>query len=392
MRKKYYWANLASYGFLVISAVAFTYVVGYINGVKTSRQTRDFPVLHEAYALLEQYHLNGLPGGSTLDYGALRGVLATLNDPYSVFLEPPSQELETQTLQGEFGGIGVNIRRNDSGEVVLSPFPDYPAIQAGIVDGDVLVAVDDKPITVELTLDQVSALVRGLVDTPVRITFRRGATALHTATQTVTLTRVKVEIPSVTGRILDQDTTLGLVAISRFSDKTPTETQVMIDQLQAQGAQGIVLDLRGNGGGLLDSGLDTARLFLDSGVIMYEVQQGQAEKIYSTSTPGAEAAVPLVLIVNQGTASAAEILAGALRDRGRAPLIGQTTYGKGSVQLIFELSDHSSIHITNARWFTPNRTELDGIGLKPDFEIEPGVAGADPELDRAIKYLQTATP
>lgn len=389
MHKKYYWANLASYGFLVISAVAFTYAVGYLNGVKTSRQTRDFPVLHEAYALLQQYHLNGLPGGSTLDYGALRGVLATLKDPYSVFLEPPSQELETQTLQGEFGGIGVNIRRNDSGDVALSPFPDYPAIQAGIVDGDVLVAVDDKPITIELTLEQVSALVRGLVDTPVRITFRRGTAAA----QSVTLTRVKVEIPSVTGRILDQDPTLGLVALSRFSDKTPTETQALIDQLQAQGAQGIVLDLRGNGGGLLDSGIDTASLFLDSGVIMYEVQQGQAEKIYATSTQGTEAAVPLVLIVNRGTASAAEILAGALRDRGRAPLIGQTTYGKGSVQLIFKLSDQSSIHITNARWFTPNRTELDGVGLKPDFEIEPGGAGGgDPELDRAIEYLQTVTP
>jgi carboxyl-terminal processing protease len=125
---------------------------------------------------------------------------------------------------------------------------------------------------------------------------------------------------------------------------------------------------------------------------MYEQQQGQAEKTYSTSQPGAEASLSLAIIVNHGTASASEIVAGALRDRGRAPLIGQTTFGKGSVQLIFELSDHSSIHITNARWFTPQRTELDGLGLKPDFEIEPGVNGADPELDKAIEYLHSLQP
>jgi carboxyl-terminal processing protease len=308
--------------------------------------------------------------------------------PYTVFLEPPSQELETQTLQGEFGGIGVNIRRVEAGEVILSPFPDYPAIQAGIQEGDILEAVDSQPITIEMTLDEISALVRGLVGTQVQITFRRGTEAA----QTVTLTRVKVEIPSVTGHLLDQDRTLGLIAISRFSEKTPAETQAMIDQLQKQGAQGFVLDLRGNGGGLLTSGIDTASLFLDSGVIMYEQQQGQAEKTYSTSQPGAEASLSLAIIVNHGTASASEIVAGALRDRGRAPLIGQTTFGKGSVQLIFELSDHSSIHITNARWFTPQRTELDGLGLKPDFEIEPGVNGADPELDKAIEYLHSLQP
>jgi len=337
---------------------------------------------------LAQYHLHGLPDSKTLDYGAVRGVLASLNDPYSVFLEPPSRELETQSLQGEFGGIGVSLRRTDNNEVALSPFPDFPASQAGIMEGDILTAVDNQPITTEMKLDEVSALVRGLIDSQVRITFRRGATA----TQSVTLTRVKVEIPSVTGRLLDQPPTLGLVAISRFSDKTPTETQVMIEQLKTQGALGIILDLRGNGGGLLDSGVETASLFLDGGVIMYEQQQGQAEKIFSVSTVGAEAGLPLAIIVNHGTASAAEIVAGALRDRGRAPLIGQTTFGKGSVQLVFELSDHSSIHITNARWFTPNRTELDSIGLKPDFEIEPGVDGADPELDRAIEYLHTLKP
>jgi carboxyl-terminal processing protease len=228
--------------------------------------------------------------------------------------------------------------------------------------------------------------MRGLVDTQVKVTFHHPD---EQQPREVTLTRVKVEIPSVTGRILEEDSSIGLVAISRFSEKTPNETEAMIASLKSKGAKSIVLDLRDNGGGLLDSGIGTANLFLADGVIMYEDRQGEAEKTYSVTTAGAEANLLLAVIVNHGTASAAEILSGALRDRGRAPLIGQTTYGKGSVQLIFELSDHSSVHITNARWYTPNRAQLDGQGLKPDFEIEPGTNGTDPELAKAIEYLQS---
>jgi carboxyl-terminal processing protease len=385
MRKKLYWANIASYAFLVISAVVFTYVVGYVNGIKNGRESVPYPILTQVRGLLEQFHLGGLPAEQDLDYGAVRGLLSALKDPYTVFLEPPSQELETQNLQGEFGGIGVGLRRNDNGEVALSPFPDYPAIQAGVIEGDILIAIDNNVIVPDTTLDQISAWARGLVGTTVKITFRHPGQE----SKEVTLTRVKVEIPSVTGRLLDEDQTIGLVALSRFSEKTPAETQSTIASLMAKGAKSIVLDLRGNGGGLLDSGIGTASLFLQDGVIMYEDRQGEPEKTYSVSAAGADANLPLAVIVNHGTASAAEILAGALRDRGRAPLIGQTTYGKGSVQLIFQLADNSSVHITNARWYTPKRAPLDGVGLKPDYEIEPGVNGNDPELAKAVEYLQS---
>lgn len=385
MRKKLYWANIGSYAFLVLSAMVLTYVVGYVNGIRTSRESIPYPILTQVRGLLEQFHLGGLPDEQKLDYGAVRGMLSSLDDPYTVFLEPPSQELESQSLQGEYGGIGVSLRRNEQNAVVLSPFPDYPASQAGIVEGDVLLAIDNNVLTPETTLDQVSAWARGLVGTEVKVKFQHGSNEPIE----ITLVRVRVDIPSVTGRILEEDPTIGLVALSRFSEKTPSEARAMIADLQAKGAKSIVMDLRGNGGGLLDSGIGTAALFLQDGVIMYEDQQSAAEKTYSATAPGPFANLPLAILVNHGTASAAEILSGALRDRGRAPLIGQTTYGKGSVQLIFELSDNSSIHITNARWYTPKRAQLDGVGLKPDFEIEPGVNGADPELARAIEYLQT---
>ncbi len=385
MRPKLYWANVSAYVFLSVSALVFTYVVGYANGVSTARQSVDYPILYEARALLKQYYLGELPPDSNLDYGAVRGLLTAIGDPYTVFLEPPSQELEAQSLQGEFGGIGVSLRRNETGEMVVSPFPDYPAAQAGIQEGDVLVAVDGWAITPEMTTDEVSALVRGSVGTAVKVTVRHGADA----PREVELVRVKVEIPSVTSRVLEQDVLIGLVAISRFSEKTPEETQQVIDDLQSRGIVQVILDLRGNGGGLLDSAINTASLFFEGGVIMYEDQHGEAERVVEATGVGLEAGLPLAVLVNHGTASAAEILAGALRDRGRAPLIGQPTYGKGSVQLIFELSDHSSIHITNARWFTPGRAQIDGVGLKPDIEMAPGADGADPELDRAILYLQS---
>lgn len=383
MRTRLSWPNLLSFAVLSGAVAGFAYVAGFAGGLRSAHEADQYPLLSQVRDLLEQYHLGGLPSNTILEYGAIRGALNTLKDPYSIFLEPPSQELETQSLQGEFGGVGVNIRRDAAGRVVMSPFPDYPAIQAGIQDNDQLISVDDHTIQADTTIDSISAWVRGPIDSKVRIGFSRSGGPVQIAN----LTRVKVEIPSVTGRILDQDTTIGLLAISRFSDKTASEVQAEIRKLSTLGARRLVLDLRDNGGGLLDSGINTASLFLNGGVVMYEDQQGQPEKTYAASAAGEFKDLPLAIIVNHGTASAAEIVAGALRDRGRAPLIGQATFGKGSVQLIFELADHSSVHITTARWFTPNRAKIDGVGLKPDYLVDPGTNGTDPEVEEAIRFL-----
>jgi len=342
-----------------------------------------YPIFGEVRQIMSRNFLGTLPDDKTLEYGLVHGWLSAVDDRYTIFLEPSAQELETQSLQGEFGGIGVNIRRNETGVIVLSPFPDMPAAFAGVIEGDILIAVDGNQITPETMTDEISAWVRGPVDTEVKITIQRGGQTIE-----FVMKRQVIEIPSVIGRILEPDPTIGVVAVSRFSEKTPDEVQRTIDDLQAKSVTRIVLDLRGNGGGLLDSAVKTANLFLDGGVVMYENRRDQAEKTYNAPGKGAEADLPLVIIVNSGTASAAEILAGALRDRGRGPLIGQTTFGKGSVQLIFTLSDGSSIHVTNAQWFTPSHTGIDGVGLKPDIAMEPGAGGRDPELDRAVAYLQ----
>ncbi len=365
--------------------VSAAFVAGYFTRAVNGGQAAVYPLLTEVRSILNANYLGDLPPDSILQYGAVRGMVSAVGDPYTNFLEPAAQELESQSLHGSFGGIGVNLRRNDSGAVVLSPYPGLPAARAGVQEGDLLTSVDATAITLDMTLDELSALVRGPEGTDVTITVARGGGALRN----FTMTREIIEIPSVTARVLDQDPAIGLVAIGRFSEQTPAEAQRAIDALQAKGVRGIVLDLRGNGGGLLNAAIETAGVFLDGGAILIEAKRGEPEYTFTAGAKGAEADLPLVVLVNHGTASAAEILAGALRDRGRGPLIGQTTFGKGSVQLIFALSDGSSLHVTNARWYTPDHGGLDGVGLKPDIELQPATDGGDPELERAIQYLQS---
>jgi carboxyl-terminal processing protease len=186
---------------------------------------------------------------------------------------------------------------------------------------------------------------------------------------------------------------VGLIAVTRFSGRTASEVGQAIDELSAAGATRYVLDLRNNGGGILEAAIDVAAHFLDGGVVMYETQHAAPEKTYSVpQQQGPASSAPLAVLVNHNTASAAEIVAGALLDRERAPLIGQATYGKGSVQLVYDLSDGSSLHVTAYRWYTPARRELEASGLPPTHVVEPATDGTDPEMAFAVQLLlQPAT-
>jgi len=346
----------------------------------------EFHIFEEARTLVEA-HFNGeFPETKKLEYGVVRGYISAIGDPYTIFVEPQAAELESQSLAGEYGGIGVEISRNDAGEIIFRPFPDSPAEQAGVRAGDVVLKIDDTFITPDSTPDEVTALVRGLIDTTVQITVRHTDGALLTAT----ITRQRIEIPSVTWRMVDGQPTIGLIALSRFSDKTAAEVARAAQELQAGGAQSFVIDLRNNGGGLLDAAVEVAGQFLNGGVVMIERDNAGEERVLTAPVAsGALTTAPVAVLVNGNTASAAEILAGALLDRDRAPLIGQKTFGKGSVQYVFPLSDGSSVHITAKVWFTPSRRALDRVGLPPTIAIEPGADGHDPELNRAVEYLLT---
>ena len=341
-------------------------------------------LLDEAWNQVESQFYGPLPSVQTRIYGAIRGMLSAFNDPYTVFVEPPATQLQSDQLSGKFGGIGAGLRREENGQIVLSPFPNQPAAEAGVEEGDILTSVDHHSITNTTSLDDASILLRGDVGTPVTVQVDRRSALL-----TFTIARAEINTPSVTWRILSQAPDTGYIAISIFADTTKDELVHAIDDLRSHGAQRLILDLRDNGGGLLDAAVDVASQFM-SGTVLIESQRGGHEVDYPARSDGVARDLPLTVLVNHGTASASEIVAGAIQDSHRGVLIGDQTYGKGSVQNILPLSDGSSLHVTVAQWLTPNHRQISGQGLIPDIVVgrtaEDAQAGRDPQLDQAIAY------
>jgi len=315
----------------------------------------------------------------------IRGMLAELNDPYTTFNEPRAAELDADRLSGSFGGIGARINKNMREQFILTPMENHPAIRAGIIAGDQLIAINGQQVSAESTLDEVVAQIRGEIGSPVTLTIRSDTAA----PREVTITLEHIELPSVNWRQLKQDATIGVLEIARFSESTANEVEEGIEVLLEAGITRLILDLRGNGGGLLQSSVDVADLFLDNGIIVYQASRGKTEENFRAHRRGVAHHIPLAVLVDSSSASAAEIVAAALQEHGRAALIGSRTFGKGSVQLIFSLADDSSLHVTNARWLTPNHRLLNPEGLTPDFVVAPDEQPNenDAVLARAISYL-----
>ena len=346
----------------------------------------EFPLLVEVKELLEDNYLRPLPEERVMEYAAVRGYLGELSDPYTFFIDPPVAQNESDVLAGQYGGIGVQVQRSEQGDIVLYPFPEGPAARAGVENGALLVAVDGVAVSPDERIDVVDGMLRGEVGEGrgVTITIRSPG---EDETRDLFIEFEVVQVPSIVWRMLAEEETFGYVQIIRFTSRTPDELRTALADLESQGAVAIVLDLRGNSGGLLQESVQVASEFLDGGVVFYEVRRN-GETVTNALPGGAWIEQPLVVLVDAGTASAAELVAGAIRDRDRGILIGQRTYGKGSVQLIFRLSDGSSVHITSAEWFTPNRTPLEGNGLEPTIAMIPDESGRDVELGEAVRQLR----
>lgn len=363
-----------------------------LNGTLFSNsEDGDFGVFWEAWSRVEDSYIGDLPATRDMTYGAIRGAISVLGDPYTVFIEPIQRSDERDRLRGNFGGIGANVTLLEDNRIMLSPIPGNPAEAAGILEGDILVAVDGLDITSEMTLEDVVSIIRGEEGTEVILT------VLHPGSDDpvdITIIRGTILLPSVSYRILDEDSSIGYIILNRFSGESAGEVEEAIADLQEQGATKLILDLRHNGGGLLDAAIDVSDHFLDSGPVAYQLSSKNSEKVFNASDETIARDVPLVVLTDEATASAAEIVAGALQDRDRATLIGNPTFGKGSVQIVYELSDGSSIHVTSARWLTPNRHQLDQQGLQPDFLVEVTdealLAGRDEVLEAAINYFHEA--
>lgn len=351
----------------------------------------EFDLFWEAWELVEGHFQGDLPTAQALTYGAIRGAMQSLNDPYTIFVEPVAREQERQTLQGTFGGIGASLSRpEEDGPIILEPFPGNPAELAGVQFGDTLVAVDGVAITPEMTVHEVAEMIRGEKGTVVVLTVihLNGSEPVE-----IEIERGDILIPSVAYRLLSEEDKIGYIQLTRFSGESSNEVAGALQELLAQGAKSIVLDLRGNGGGLLDAAVDVADHFLDAGPVMVQQVRGQPERTLSSDDETLAGDMPLVVLIDGGTASAGEIVAGALQDRQRALLVGSSgTFGKGSVQLVFDLSDGSSVHVTSSRWLTPNGRQLDQQGLQPDVLVtvsqEAIDNGRDEVLNQAVEILR----
>lgn len=342
----------------------------------------DFAMLDEVQALLDRFYVREQPAYRQREYGAIRGMLGTLNDPYTFFVEPSTAASESDVLAGTYGGVGVQVVRGGPGELILYPFADGPAAAAGIQADDRLVAINQQQLDPAISLDVVDQLLRGEVrsGSGVTITVERDGEELEFFVEFAV-----INVPSVVWRMLGDG--IAYLQIMRFSARTPDELSAAAGALLAAGAQGLVLDLRDNAGGLLQESIQAADVFVDDGVLVYEVSPS-GEHSFNSTTGGLLADLPLRVLVNGRTASGAEIVAGAIRDSGRALLVGEPTYGKGTVQQILPLSDTSSLHITSSEWFTPARQPLDQVGLTPDVPVTPDPSGIDNALAAAVEGVQ----
>ena len=357
------------------------------EALATSADPENMDIYWQAWHILERDFYGPKPIGVKRIYGAIQGLVNAYDDPYTVFVEPQPHELDTDNLRGSFGGIGAQIERTTDG-FVLHPIPDQPADQAGVLDNDLILLIDDKEVTPEMSDNEVEALVRGEVGTKVALVVRRQGDTPGSATElTIHVVLTEIQTASVEWRLLDDDVDtaqIGYIKHTIFSERSPAEMQRAIQELKAAGAKEFIWDLRGNPGGLVDSAVQTADLWLDGGLVLIEERADGTEKRFEAARGDESKKAPLVVIVDGASASASEIVAGAMQDNVRATLVGVKTFGKGSVQLVHELNDQSSLHVTNAQWFTPNRHQISGQGLTPDVIVQPE---EDP-LAQAIAELQ----
>jgi carboxyl-terminal processing protease len=350
----------------------------------------DLGIYWEAWGYINENFIGDFPDQQQISYGAVRGSLDTLEDPYTFLVEPDVREKEKERFRGNFGGVGATLIKNEEGFVILAPIPGNPAEAAGILDGDILLAVDERDIGQELTIEDIVELIRGEAGTQVVLT------VLHSGEDDpvkITITRATILLPSVSYRTLAEDPSVGYILLSRFSGESAGEVEKAIKKLKEQRVNKLILDLRSNSGGLLNAAVEVSDLFLAGGPIVTQVSRDQEEKIFEATQDTIAGDMPLVILINEASASSSEIVAGALHDRDRATLIGQKSFGKGSVQQVYDLSDGSSIHVTASRWFTPNVKMIDQNGLEPDLLAEQTQEaidnGRDLVIEEAISYLNS---
>jgi carboxyl-terminal processing protease len=371
---------------ITLISLAIAFLAGFFTHRFLHPPELEAPVLSQAKEIIKTHAYYPLPDDAMLEYGMIRGLVSTLEDPYAAFAEPAQHEIISDTFQGEFGGIGAQISRDEDGQILLYPLADSPARDAGVLDGDILVEVDSVAITSETDLDTAVALLRGPVGTRVSFSILRPS---ENDRINFTVRRQEFTLPSLTWRPLDNYPEIGLIDINVVAATTAAEVSAALAELTALGVTSLIIDLQGNGGGLLEGGIDTARLFLEEGEIITQQYQGQPIEVFSVNQPGPYSEIPLVILIDHGTASAAEIIAGALQAHARAVLIGAPSFGKNSIQLVFTLMDESSIQVTSALWWLEGGSPDQAFMLVPDIPAPAESDNYDQVIQLAVDHLLT---
>lgn len=350
-------------------------------------QNLDLSTFYQAWSIIGQQFDGEMPAQEDLLHAIVGGSVETLGDPYTRYVEPDIAARFREDMGGSVEGIGAFVRENEEGFVeIVRPIDGQPADLAGIRAGDLIIGVDGESV-VGQSIDEILLKVRGPQGSIVVLNiFRDGEDELE-----FTVTRTRFEIPIIETQMATPE--IGYVRLAEFNANAEQRVREAVSDLMAQGAQSIIFDLRDNPGGFLDQSVGIADLFLPEGVVLYE-RNNKGEEQTFTAVSGDEAeSIPMVVLINAGSASASEIVAGALRDNGRSILIGETTFGKGSVQQLHTLSDGSELRVTVARWYTPANVSISDSGITPDIEVPSpddftlGGEG-DTQLQRAIEFLQ----
>jgi len=327
-------------------------------------------------------------------YGSIRGMVESLDDPYTVFLAPEENKVSEENLAGEFGGVGISLGYKDETLAVMSPLPGTPAEKAGVKAGDLIVKIIDEEMGVDrdtksISLGEAVGLIRGKIGTKVTLKMvREGKDDFFE----VELLRANIVVPSLELEWLDEsEGRVAWVKLYKFTERLDEEWDEVVEKIGNEGnLAGIVLDVRNNPGGFLQASVMVASDFLKEGtVVKQESADGKTESYNVEKSKGRLVNEGLVVLINGGSASASEILAGALQDYDRAKLVGEKSFGKGTVQSPEEFADGSGLHVTIARWLLPNGKNIHGEGVEPDVVVEDDVetADIDEQLQKALELL-----
>ena len=349
----------------------------------------DLSVFWEAWNNIEEYYINSKDlDRQEMVYGAVSGMVSSLGDPHTSFFNPQESSKFREDLSGEIEGVGMEIGLRNGYVTVIAPLKNTPAEKAGLQPGDQIIKVDDHS-TIDITVEKTVELIRGEKGSQVSITIRRADVYEE---KEFILTRALIQIPSVTWEIISDD--IAYLRIHHFHEGLTHSFQNVAAEILKSPAQGIILDLRNNPGGYLDVAINVAGWFLPKeDVVAIEEFADSQQQVFQAQGNAKLSYYPMIIIINQGSASGSEILAGALRDNRKITIVGENSFGKGSVQQTFNLKDGSLVKITIAKWLTPHGYLIEGAGLEPDVTVEVDIeqylaSGKDDQLDKAVEILK----